>query len=193
MTLVPGTRLRDRYRVDRVLGQGGFGAVYLAFDERLGIACALKENRNLGPEAGRQFQREAELLAKLRHPHLPRVTHHFVEGRQQYLVMDYIEGEDLSDRMQRLGPLPLDEVVHWSEQIGQALTYLHALDPPVIHRDIKPANIKITPAGDAVLVHFGIAKMSSADQSTSTSAKGLTPGFAPPEQYGLGHTRSEER
>src|SRR3990170_2990293 len=188
MALEPGTLLLQRYRIERILGEGGFGAVYLASDEILEQPCAVKENRSPSPEGGRQFLKEARLLANLRHPNLPRVTHHFEVGKSQFLVMDFVEGEDLSERLGRVGPLPPEDVLRWCGQIGKALVYLHGLDPPVFHRDIKPANIKITPQGEAILVDFGIAKESAPEQTTSTGAKGVTPGFAPPEQYGLGHT-----
>ena len=188
MTLEIGALLNDRYRIEGVLGKGGFGAVYLATDERLEFPCAVKENLNISPESERQFRREATLLATLRHPNLPRVTHHFVLGGHQYLVMDFVEGEDLNQRIEREGALSEKDVKRWTEQIGDALNYLHERDPPVIHRDIKPANIRITPSGDAILVDFGIAKATAVGQTTSRGARGVTPGFAPPEQYGLGRT-----
>ncbi|MEK6588955.1 MAG: WD40 repeat domain-containing serine/threonine-protein kinase, partial [Chloroflexota bacterium] len=188
MPLQDGDLLNDRYRIEGILGQGGFGAVYRAMDEELGLRCAVKENLNLSFGSEKQFRREARLLATLRHPNLPRVTNHFVIGREQYLVMDFVEGEDSSRRLEREGPLAESEVVRWIEQVCSALNYLHGLEAPVIHRDVKPANIKITPEGQAILVDFGLAKDWSAGQTTSTGAKGITPGFAPPEQYDLGHT-----
>src|SRR5512136_2118461 len=188
MSLEGGALLAGRYRIGRALGQGGFGAVYLAQDERLGLPCAVKENLSLSPETERQFRREANLLASLRHAHLPRVTNHFILGDQQYLVMDYVEGEDLRQRVLREGPLPPGDAMRWMAQIADALSYLHSHTPPIIHRDIKPANIKLTAAGEAMLVDFGIAKASAAGQQTTTSAMGFTPGFAPPKQYGTGST-----
>src|SRR3990172_7650689 len=113
MSLQGGELLADRYRVHGILGQGGFGAVYRATDEHLGLDCAIKENLNLSPASERQFRREARLLASLRHPHLPRVTNHFVSGGQQYLIMDFVEGEDLADRLEREGGLPEAEVLLW--------------------------------------------------------------------------------
>ncbi len=184
--LEPGSILHNRYRIESQLGKGGMGAVYLAFDQTLQIQVALKENLNLNPESERQFQREATLLASLRHPNLPRVTDHFILEGRQYLVMDYIEGEDLHTRCQRQLPT-LPEVSTWGDALCSALSYLHSRQPPIIHRDIKPANLKIQPDGTLVLVDFGIAKI--ADQSaTTTGARGLTPGFSPPEQYGGSRT-----
>jgi serine/threonine protein kinase len=182
MVLSVGSILHDRYRIDGQLGKGGMGAVYLAFDQTLQIRVALKENLNPNPESGRQFQREATLLASLRHPNLPRVTDHFVLEQRQYLVMDYIEGVDLHTRIANQAA-SVSEVLGWADSLCDALTYLHTRQPPVIHRDIKPANIKLQPDGNVVLVDFGIAKVFDHAQ-TSTGARGLTPGFSPPEQYG---------
>ncbi|MCS6909689.1 MAG: protein kinase [Anaerolineales bacterium] len=192
MTLENGNLLADRYRIERVLGQGGMGAVYLAIDENLGTHVAVKENLNISPESERQFKREAMLLATLRHHHLPRVTNHFVLAGQQYLVMDYVEGEDLRERLERLGPLPEADVTRWGAQICDALAYLHSRTPPIIHRDIKPSNIKLNSQGEAILVDFGIAKAASGDSKTTTAAA-FTPGYAPPEQYGMGKVRTDPR
>jgi Tol biopolymer transport system component len=185
MPLEIGSLLNDRYRIIQVLGLGGMGAVYLATDESLGVPCAVKENLNLSLASARMFRREAGLLASLRHAHLPRVTNHFVLGDHQYLVMDYIEGEDLRQRLRRDGPLPERLVLAWAFQLCDILTYLHGRNPPVVHRDIKPANIKLTPAGEIALVDFGVAKPIPTDQQTATPAVAFTPGFTPPEQYGL--------
>ncbi|HLF80989.1 MAG TPA: serine/threonine-protein kinase, partial [Anaerolineales bacterium] len=188
MPLEPGSLLRERYRIEGRLGQGGMGAVYRAYDLTLEIEVALKENLNPNPESERQFKREARLLANLRHPNLPRVTDHFVLEGQQYLVMDYIEGEDLQSLLGKR-PVSVSEALHWADDMVEALHFLHTRTPPVIHRDIKPANLKLQPDGNLVLVDFGIAK--SFDQTqTATGARGLTPGFSPPEQYG-GSTTDE--
>ena len=186
MSLESGILLGGRYRIERVLGQGGMGAVYLAIDENLGTNVAVKENLNASSESERQFRREATLLATLRHPNLPRVTDHFILDGQQYLVMDFVEGEDLRERLARGGELLLDDVIRWGSQICDALSYLHGRTQPVIHRDIKPGNIRLAPGDQAMLVDFGIAKATSSDSKTTTSAIALTPGYAPPEQYGMG-------
>ena len=186
MSYTKGSILHNRYRIDAQLGRGGMGAVYLAFDQTLQIRVAVKENLNLNPESERQFQREATLLAGLRHPNLPRVTDHFVDEDRQYLVMDFIEGVDLHTRAQQRQPSTV-EVLDWADAICDALAYLHSRQPPVIHRDIKPANLKLQPDGVLVLVDFGLAKIF--DQgATTTGAQGLTPGYSPPEQYGRGRT-----
>jgi serine/threonine protein kinase len=188
MDLNPGAMLQDRYRIDGTIGKGGMGAVYKGFDNSLSIPVAIKENLNPLPQAVRQFKREAVLLASLRHPNLPRVTDHFVVGDMQYLIMDYIEGDDLKKILERDGAQPESRVAKWLHEIAGALMYLHGQNPPVVHRDIKPANIKITPDGKPVLVDFGIAKIAESGNVTSTGARSLTPGFAPPEQYGSSQT-----
>ena len=190
MPLQPNSLLRDRYRIVSELGHGGMGAVYRGSDENLGVGVAIKENLFVSPESERQFRREASLLASLRHPHLPRVTDHFVIAEQgQYLVMDFVPGEDAKTVLDRHGgSLAERDVVQWGREILEALIYLHTRPQPVLHRDIKPGNIKITPDGRAVLVDFGLAKVHDTNQSTTVGAKAYTPGFAPPEQYGLGRT-----
>ena len=188
MELQTGDFLKNRYEIIRPLGKGGMGAVYLALDKALDTEVAVKSNINLNETSGRQFLKEAQLLASLRHPNLPRVIDHFIHGETQYLVMDYIPGKDLDQILREEGPQALEKVLSWSKQLGSALTYLHNQDPPVIHRDIKPSNVKITPEGDIFLVDFGLAKASQGSQATATGAIGYTPGYAPPEQYGGAHT-----
>lgn len=181
MELTSGFTLRDRYIIKSQLGRGGMGAVYLAEDTALDQLVAVKTNLNPSQQSQRQFETEARLLAKLRHPNLPLVFDHFIIDNIQYLVMDYIPGEDLSQILEKEGPQAVYKVLEWADQISSALTYLHTQDPPVIHRDIKPANLKIQPDGKIVLVDFGIAKASEGD--TTVGARGYSPGFAPPEQY----------
>lgn len=189
MPLQAGSILRHRYRIEGVLGQGGMGAVYKAFDINLGVGTAVKENLFTTEEYARQFRREATILASLRHPNLPRVTDHFViEGEGQYLVMDFIQGVDLRERLERDGPIPEEECLPWFLEISDALAYLHSRTPPILHRDIKPGNIKVMPDGRAMLVDFGLAKVVEQGSATTTGAKAMTPGFSPPEQYGTGRT-----
>ncbi len=189
MSLTPGTLLNDRYRIVSTLGQGGMGSVYRAEDEILGISVAVKENLFLSEEYARQFQREAKILASLRHPNLPRVGDYCaIQGQGQYLIMDYIEGEDLRQRIERLGTIPEEDVILIGVAICDALSYLHSRRPSVVHRDLKPGNIKITPEGEIVLVDFGLAKLMLDSQVTTTGARAMTPGYSPPEQYGTART-----
>ena len=186
MTLTPGQILQSRYRVIALLAQGGFGAVYQGWDDNLGKHIAIKENLDTSPEVQRQFQHEALILSNLSHPNLPHVTDHFfIVGLGQYLVMDFVEGDDLQTMLNRVQhPLPEAQVLAWIDQVCDALEYLHAQNPPVIHRDIKPANIKITPQGRAVLVDFGISKIYDPQLRTTVGARAVTPPYSPPEQYG---------
>ncbi len=189
MTLERGYLLNKRYRIVEILGQGGMAAVYRAIDENLGVDVALKENLFTTEEYARQFRREAVILANLRHPNLPRVTDHFViEDQGQYLVMDYIEGEDLRQRLERVGVLPDEEGIIIGAALCDALTYLHTRNPQVLHRDVKPGNVKIAPDGQIYLVDFGLAKVVSGRQATTTGARAMTPGYSPPEQYGTART-----
>ncbi len=188
MDLQPETLLHDRYRIIEKLGQGGMGAVYLAHDVTLETRVAVKTNFNPQPASVAQFLQEAQLLAALRHKGLPRVTDYFVIEKEQHLVMDYIPGEDLNQRLDAQGRQPLKDVLTWANQLSDALTYMHCQNPPVTHRDIKPANVKLTSDGEAVLVDFGIAKAASVESMTAAGATGYTPGYAPPEQYGQGRT-----
>lgn len=186
-----GEILQGRYRVLRVLGCGGMGAVYLAEDLRLNNRpVAVKENFDSSPEAAAQFRTEAELLATLRHPNLPQVFDYFVEPRtgKQYLVMDFIAGDNVEDLVEKRGPLNEREALRIFFQVLDAVQYLHSQKPPIIHRDIKPSNIKVQPDGTAVLVDFGIAKRYLPGKETVGAAAAVTPGYSPPEQYGQGIT-----
>ncbi len=165
------------------------GAVYQATDENLGITVAVKENLFLTDEYSRQFQKETNILAGLRHPSLPRVMDYLsIPGQGQYLIMDFIEGEDLRQRIERVKIVPEQEVLLIGVAICDALAHLHSRIPPIIHRDIKPGNIKITPQGHIALVDFGLAKVMIASQQTTTGARAMTPGYSPPEQYGTAPT-----
>ena len=167
------------------------GAVYEAVDQRLDTTVALKETLFADERLRKQFEREARLLARLHHPALPRVSDHFSEGDGQFLVMQFIPGDDLSEMMTRKhGPFPVDQVLTWADQLLDALDYLHTQDPQIIHRDIKPQNLKLTSRGQIILLDFGLAKGQAGEISrvtTSASIFGYTPNYAPLEQIqGLG-------
>ncbi len=190
MTLNSGELLANRYRIVRPVGQGGFGAVYRAWDTALGVPVAVKENLDTSAEAQRQFEQEARLLAPLRHPNLPRVgDHFFIPNQGQYLVMDFVEGQSLDALLiERGGPLAEAEALGWIGQVCDALEYLHTRTPPIIHRDVKPQNIIVAADGRAVLVDFGISKAYDPTLTTTRGARAVTPGYSPPEQYGMGKT-----
>ncbi|MGA2111983.1 MAG: serine/threonine-protein kinase [Anaerolineales bacterium] len=195
--------LRNRYRLRKVIGHGGMGAIYLAEDERLtGRLCALKEiehdpslPRATTKEAHEQFYREASVLARLDHPNLPKVSDFFSTNGRDYLVMDYVAGKDLRELMNEARAqnttLPLEQVLGWFSQLLDALQYMHNQDPPIVHRDIKPSNIKVTPIGVVKLVDFGLVKLLVPDEMTITVVQGRgTALYTPLEQYGAdtGHT-----
>ena len=198
------TILRERYKITKVVGQGGMGCVYRAEDLRLpGRLCALKEvlidsadSSELRQQTHEQFLREASILAQLDHPNLPKVSDFFTENEREYLVMDYVAGNDLKQMIdssiQQGETLPIEMVLNWSEQLLDAVIYLHKQAQPVLHRDIKPSNIKLTLDGRIKLVDFGLVKLLSEDESrTLTMVQGRgTAIYTPLEQYGGdgGHT-----
>lgn len=189
--LEPETILQDRYRIVGQLGQGGMGAVYEAIDQRLDATVALKETLFTEDRLRRQFEREARLLARLHHAALPRVSDHFTERGGEFLVMQYIPGDDLNGIMaQRREPFPQEQVAVWADQLLDALDYLHTQDPQIVHRDIKPQNLKLTGRGQIVLLDFGLAKgqvLEFSQVTASASIFGYTPNYAPLEQVqGLG-------
>lgn len=189
MPLVEGDLLNNRYRILEVLGHGGMGSVYRAHDESLSVDVAVKENLFTTDDYAQQFRLEAVILASLRHPNLPRVTDHFVLPEEgQYLVMDYIEGPDLRQILEKSGPITEEEAIRIGAAICDALDFLHTRKPAVLHRDIKLGNIKLVPNGHICLVDFGLAKILEDDQATLAGARAMTPGYSPPEQYGSSRT-----
>ena len=197
MPLENGYLLKDRYRIIDILGQGGMGAIYRAADENLDITVTIKENMFFSEPGthesyARQFHQEAKILASLRHPNIPRLFDYFiVEGQAQYLVMDYIEGEDLRQWMSRKEGVSESEGLQIGIAICDALTYLHSHEPAITHRDIKPANIIVSPEGEILLVDFGLMKVMLENEITRTAARTMTPGYSPPELYG--ETSSDQR
>ena len=184
MHLPPHTLLQGRYRVVALIAQGGMGAVYQATDERLGNTVALKQTLMSDPQLRAAFEREARLLAGLQHPALPVVSDHFSEAGGQFLVMQFIPGDDLAALLrQHGGPFPLAEVRPWADRLLDALDYLHTRRPPIIHRDVKPQNLKLTARGELILLDFGLAKGEPAGATAaSPSLFGYTPQYAPLEQ-----------
>ena len=186
------TFLYNRYRIIRPLGKGGFGQVYEALDDKLDCIVAIKERlaKSDSEKMRRAFMREAKLLANLRHPVLPKVTDHFFAGESQYLVMEFIEGDDLATLLyKRQHPFFVEQVLTWADEILKGLVYLHTRPQVILHRDIKPANIKLTHEGDIFLLDFGLAKGYAGEMAVpeetsqrSSSIQGFTAAYAPLEQ-----------
>ena len=181
-----GTLLQERYRIIRLLARGGMGAVYEAEAVHLGnTPVAVKQTfyNEQQRTMREQFEREAVTMARLRHPALPKVSDHFVEGGGQFLVMEYIPGDDLLALLQRRGrPFDCGQALAWAETLLDALDYIHTQYPPIIHRDIKPQNLKLTPRGEMFLIDFGLAKSASTPTHSSASLHAYTLSYAPPEQ-----------
>jgi len=190
--LQPGTLLQDRFVIEQQIGHGGMGAVYMAVDKKFGSKVAIKETF-YSAELADAFEREARLLNGLHHPVLPHVSDYFSEGDEHFLVMEYIEGEDLSEMLRRGETLVFADVTRWTLELLDALDYLHSQDPPVIHRDVKPNNLKITSRGNIVLLDFGLAKETSGNTLGMNSVFGYSRRYSPLEQIeGTGtDTRSD--
>ena len=178
------------------IAQGGMGAVYEAQDKRLqDKIVAVKEMSEsiiAKPQRKRvleSFQREAELLARLTHPNLVRVTDRFQEGERHYMVMEFIEGQTLEEMLKgRSDPFPEEQVLDWASQLCNVLFYLHSQEPKIIYRDIKPANVMVLDGSNQVkLIDFGIARFFKMGKQKDTVEFG-TDGYAPPEQYGKAQT-----
>ena len=206
-----GYMLRGRYRILRVIGGGGMGAIYKAEDgKNNNVAVAVKEMRTdvehhsrpavpsdedaqREKEERRQlleaFRREAQMLSDLIHPNLPQVTDFFTEGGRPYLVMELIPGESLEKRLDRMRGKPLDEeeVLQYGIQVCRVLHFLHTQNPPVIFRDVKPANIMVMPNNQIKLIDFGIARTYKEGKRRDTMSMG-TAAYAPFEQFGKGQT-----
>jgi len=184
------TVLQGRYQLERRLGVGGMSTVYLARDMRFGSVerwCAVKEILNTGVDSQTRrlnldnFVREANILAGLAHQSIPKVYDFFGEDSRSYLVLEFVDGEDLEALWSRTkAPLAPRDVVSWAIQVCDVLAYLHSQTPPVIFRDVKPSNIMLTSRRRIMLIDFGIAKVL---QSTPKGTMIGTEGYAPPEQY----------
>ncbi|MBF6567556.1 MAG: serine/threonine protein kinase [Candidatus Binataceae bacterium] len=186
--LEAGTVLQNRYLVERLLGGGGMGMVYLARDQRLANRpCAIKEmvDHFIDPqqriEANEYFAREADTLAQLKHVAIPAITDRFDHRNRHYLVMEYVEGRNLEEEIAATGgPFSEGTVIDVGRQLCDVLAYLHGLTPPIIYRDMKPSNVMLNARGRVVLVDFGIARLFRAARKGTMIG---TLGFAPPEQY----------
>lgn len=183
-----GSIVNNRYRILAVVGRGGLGVVYRVADILYSSknVYALKELADSSPGARKQFELESKWLQELNHNNIPKVRESFEWDERVYLVMDYVDGENLEQYLRRTShPLAEDQALQWMLPICDSLQYLHTRTPPLLHRDVKPANIIVTPGGHPVLVDFGIAKahLPGMNQTVTFVRKAGTEGYAPPEQY----------
>ena len=189
-SLQTGSTLNNRYRITSVLGVGGMGSVYLARDMNFTETdrkLAVKEMLNLNTDSNmrelmqRTFEREANILAALDHPAIPKIYDYFTSRDRAYLVMDYINGRDL-EAIINLTPsfIPFEQIKKWALELCDVLDYLHNNQPPIVFRDIKPSNIMVDHKGRIRLIDFGIAKNFQANQKGTMIG---TEGYSPPEQY----------
>ncbi|MGN0367738.1 MAG: protein kinase [Wujia sp.] len=182
-----GTILDGKYEILAEVGRGGMSIVYLARDKRLNKQWAVKEIKNDGKKSAKTLlkglEREANILKNVDHPVLPRIVDIINQDGTIYVVMDYVEGDTVQDRLKEQGALPQDLVVEWGLQLASALHYLHNMNPPVIYRDMKPSNVMIKPEGGVKLIDFGTAKEYDVENNADTTALG-TRGYAAPEQFG---------
>ena len=187
-----GSLLDGKYRILNKVGQGGMSVVYMAMNEKANKTWAVKEVRKDGSlnfEAVRQgLIAETDILKKLSHPHLPSIIDVIDQEDSFIIIMDYVEGNSLSDALKEYGALPQERVIEWAKQLCDVLSYLHTRKPPIIYRDMKPANIMLKPDGNVMLIDFGTAREFKEKNLADTTCLG-TVGYAAPEQFGgMGQT-----
>ncbi|MGC9346530.1 MAG: protein kinase domain-containing protein, partial [Anaerolineae bacterium] len=195
-SLLPMQTIAGRYLILEKIAQGGMGAIYKAQDQRLqGKIVVIKEMSETAIVPSEResvlesFTREAELLARLDHPNLVKVTDYLQEGERHYMVMEFIEGNTLQNLLEScIDPFQEEQVLDWAEQLCSVLAFLHSQSPPIVYRDMKPGNIMISEDGNQVkLIDFGIARFYKPGKRRDTIQFG-TDGYAPPEQYGKAQT-----
>ena len=185
----PNSVIAGRYQVIRLVGQGGMSNLYLCYDRKYNNAVVVVKEMTASYSDPKEqqmavdlFHREAKLLASLNHRHIPKVYDYFQFAGKYYLSMEFIDGEDLAQRLEaQKGPLQEDQVLEWGEQIATVLFYLHKHEPPIVFRDVKPSNIMLCDQG-VKLIDFGIARHFDQSKKGDTMRIG-SPGYAPPEQY----------
>lgn len=183
-----GTIIEGKYEILKLIGKGGMSKVYLAMDQNLNKQWAVKEiEKRAGDKADEVMilsaMAEADMMKRLDHPFLPRIVDIIDKPDVIYVVMDYIEGETLSNVLKRKGAQPQEAVIQWAKDLCMVLDYLHTQNPPIIYRDMKPANIMLSPNGNIKLIDFGIAREYKEQNMADTVSLG-TKGYAAPEQFG---------
>jgi len=183
-----GTIIEGKYEVLKLIGKGGMSKVYLAMDQNLNKQWAVKEIEKKARDKNNEVviqsaMAEANMMKKLDHPSLPRIVDIIDKPDVIYVVMDYIEGEPLSNVLNKRGAQPQETVIQWAKDLCKVLDYLHTQDPPIIYRDMKPANVMLQPNGNVKLIDFGIAREYKEQNLADTVSLG-TKGYAAPEQFG---------
>ncbi len=183
MSTLVGTSLNGRYRLEARIASGGMSTVYRALDETLERQVAVKlMNREVASDSDQleRFRREARAVAQLSHPHIVGVIDAGEDDSRPYIVLEYVEGETLKDRIRRLGRLPITEAVAYAIEIARALGAAH--DRHIVHRDVKPQNVLIDQEGSAKVTDFGIARTLEEDGLTADGRVLGTTDYVSPEQ-----------
>ena len=185
--LKEGTVIDDKYEILKQIGEGGMSTVYLARNNRMNMQLAVKEIKNDGSKSTeillKGLEREANILKDVDHPVIPRIIDIVKYNNTICVVMDFIEGENLADKLKEVGCFSQDDVIDWGLELASALEYLHSMNPPIIYRDMKPSNVMLKPDGGVKLIDFGTAKTYDIENNADTTALG-TRGYAAPEQFG---------
>ncbi|MGV8122458.1 MAG: serine/threonine protein kinase [Candidatus Xenobiia bacterium LiM19] len=198
MKLAPGLLLVSRYRIRHIVAEGGMSTIYKAVDTKTGNLVAVKElsnvdeDKELARENEQIFINEARILSKLAHRSIPRILDFFIENKNRYLIMEFVDGSDLHTILGKLGTFDEKTVMEWTCQLIEVLEYLHSRTPPVIFRDIKPSNIMLEPMGRIRLVDFGIARTYKPESYSDTVNLG-SGGYAAPEQYAKAGRQTDMR
>lgn len=190
-----GSIVDGKYKILNKIGQGGMSVVYLAMNERANKQWAIKEVRKDGIQNFEVVKQglivETDMLKKLSHPHLPSIVDVIDEDGRFLIVMDYIEGNPLSQTLKDYGVQSQELVIEWAKQLCDVLGYLHTRSLPIIYRDMKPSNIMLKPDGNVTLIDFGTAREYKSNSIADTTCLG-TRGYAAPEQFG-GHGQTDAR